>query len=76
MLILVGFDVCGSFSISDDSGFSKMVIIFGANMSPCMHIGNKRKDIFILGKGPPDGLDDTMVTAEKECSIYVCIIMG
>ena len=26
-----------------------------------MHIDNKKKDILILGKGPTDGLDDTIL---------------
>ena len=34
-----------------------------------MHIDNKKKDIFNLGKGPTDGLYDTTLTTEKEYSI-------
>ena len=30
-----------------------------------MHIGNKNKDILILGEGPPQGLHDTTLTAES-----------
>ena len=30
---------------------------------------NRRKDIFIPGKSPTDGLDDTTLTAEAEYSI-------
>ena len=33
-------------------------------MSSSPHIDNKKKDIFILGKGPTQGLDHTL-TAEK-----------
>ena len=34
-----------------------------------MHIEDKKKDISILSKDSTDGLDDTMLTAEKEYSI-------
>ena len=43
--------------------------MFGADMSSSVHIDNKKKDILILGKGPADGLDDTTLTVEKNCSI-------
>ena len=55
----IGFDACTSFSLSDGSGFSKNVIIFGADMSSSLHIGNLKQGVLILGKGPADGLDDT-----------------
>ena len=56
-------------------------------MNSSVHIDNKKKDIFILGKGLTDGLDDTTVTSEKEYSLNfteqrknfflkICIIMG
>ena len=35
------------------------VVIFGANMSSYGNIGNKNKDISILGEGPTQGLDDS-----------------
>ena len=31
-----------------------------------VHIGNKKKDIFILGEDPTQGLDDTTLNAEKK----------
>ena len=31
-----------------------------------MHIGNKKKDILVLGKGPTQGLDDTMLMTETK----------
>ena len=40
-------------------------MIFGVEMNSSVHIDNKKKDVIILGKGPTDGLDDTMVTAKK-----------
>ena len=39
-------------------------------MSSLMHIYYEKKDIFILDKGPRDGLDDTTLTTEKEYSIH------
>ena len=38
-------------------------------MSSSVHIGNKNKDILILGEGPTQGLDNTTLTAEVE-AIY------
>ena len=38
-------------------------------MSSAFHVDNEKKDILILGKDPTDGLDDNMLTAEKERSI-------
>ena len=49
-----GFDRKGFFSIGDEVG--RNVIIFGVEMSLSSHIGNKEKDILILGKGPTQGL--------------------
>ena len=33
-------------------------------MSTSTHIDNKKKDILVLGRGPPQGLENTL-TAEK-----------
>ena len=59
-----------------------IVTAIGADMSLPVNIGNKKKDILILGKDPVEVLDDTMLTAEKEFSINfhkqhkkVCIIL-
>ena len=38
-------------------------------MSSSVQVDNKGKDIFILGKGPTQGLSDTMLTAEAQYSI-------
>ena len=38
-------------------------------MRSSVHIDNRYEDILILCKGPTSGLDDTKLTAEKECSI-------
>ena len=65
----IGFDACGSFSLSDSSGFSKNIIIFGADMSSFLHDDNREKDILIPGKGLTQGLDDTALNGEKEYEI-------
>ena len=38
-------------------------------MSSSVHADNKRKDIFIIGEGLTQGLDDTTLTAEAKCPI-------
>ena len=43
-------------------------LIFGVDMSSSIHIDNKKKDIFVLGWGPRQGLENTL-TAEKMYSI-------
>ena len=35
-------------------------------MTSSAHVDNKKKDILILGKSPRQGLDDTMLTSQKE----------
>ena len=42
------------------------VIIFGADMSSSVHVDNKGKDILILGEGPTQGLDKTILIAEAK----------
>ena len=63
---IIGFNARGTFSLSDGSGIGKNVIIFGDDISSLMHFNDKRKDILILGKGSPDGLDDTTLAAKKD----------
>ena len=59
----IGFDRRSGFSFLR-SGFSQNVLIFGVDMSSSARIDNKKKDILVLGKGPTQGLEQT-VTAEK-----------
>ena len=47
----------------------KNFISFGADMSWSVHVGNKGKDILILGEGPTQGLHNTTWTAEAKYSI-------
>ena len=64
----VAFTSRSDFSLLDGS-MGKSIIIFGVDMSSSVHIDNKKKDILILGTGPTQGLDDTMLTAEAQYSI-------
>ena len=47
----IGFDRHGSFSFPG-TRLGRNVIIFGVDMSSSTKIGNKKKDILILGEGP------------------------
>ena len=62
----IGFDRKGSYSIGNE--IVKNVIIFWIDMSLLTKIANRKKDIFILGKGPTKGLEHTL-SAEKFYSI-------
>ena len=61
----IGLESCSEFSLPDGT-MGKNVIIFGADMSSSVHVNTKGKDIFILGEGPTQGLDDTALTAEAK----------
>ena len=52
-----------------DGTMGKSVIIFGADMSPSVHVDNKGKDLLILGEEPTQRLDDTTLTAEGKYPI-------
>ena len=55
----IGFDRKSSFLFPGD-GFSKNVIIFGANMRSCVHVDNKKNNILIIGKSPTQGLEHAL----------------
>ena len=57
-----GVEFCRKESFSVGNGFSRNCIIFGVNMNSSVHVGNKKKDILILGEGPTQGLDGTTLT--------------
>ena len=63
----IGFERRLSFLFPGGSS-GQNVLIFGADMSSSAHIDNKKKDIFVLGKGSTQGLEHTL-TAEKMYSI-------
>ena len=44
---LIEFDTGGRFSLSDDSGFGKNVLILGADKSSSLHFGNRKK-VFLV----------------------------
>ena len=67
----IGFDRRSSFSFPSGR-FSQNVLIFGANMSSSIHIDNKKKDILVLGRGPTQGLENTLI-AEKMYSISFAV---
>ena len=62
-----GFDRRSNFSFPGGE-FGPNVLIFGVDMSSFAHFDNNKKDILVLGKGPTQGLENTL-TAEKMCSI-------
>ena len=66
MILRIGFDSCLLCSILNSWG--KNVIISGVDNNSSVHTGNK-KSIFALGEGPRQGLDNTLITAEKKYSI-------
>ena len=51
------------------NGFGQNVITLGVDMSSSVHVDKKKKDILILGEGPTQGLNGTILTAEKIYSI-------
>ena len=59
----IGFERRSSFSFTS-GGFCQNVLIFGVDISYSIHIGNKKKDILVLRRGPTQGLESTL-TAEK-----------
>ena len=63
----IGFDRRPRFSFPS-GGFGQNVLFFGADMSSSAYIDNKKRDIWVLGKGPTQGLEHTL-TAEKMYSI-------
>ena len=63
----IGFDRRTSFSFSR-GGFGQNLLILGVDMSSIVHIDNKGKDILVLGNGPTQGLESTLIE-EKMYSI-------
>ena len=63
----IGFD-SRSESLLPDGSIVKNVIIFGVDMSWSVHIDNEGNDILVLGIGPTQGLDDTMLAVEAQYS--------
>ena len=64
----IGFERKGEFSFGCN-GFGRNAIIFGADISSSVHANNKTKNILVLGKDFAQGLDNTIIYAEKLYSI-------
>ena len=64
----IGFDRHGFF-YHPSGRTGRNVIIFGVDMSASTKIDSSKKDTFILGEGPTQGLEDTL-SAEKIYSMY------
>ena len=60
----IGFDSRGSFS-HPSGGDGSNVIIFEADMSSSVHANNKTRSILVLGKDFMQGIDNTIIYAEK-----------
>ena len=67
----IGFDGKSRFSFAV-GGFVQNVLIFGVDMSFPSHIDNKKKYILVLGKGPTQGLEQTL-TAKKKCTRLILL---
>ena len=50
---------------SFNNGFRRNVIIFWVDMSSSVHVDDPKKDIFVVGKGPTQGLGEHSLTAWK-----------
>ena len=65
------FDLTERESSQQVMDFCRNCIIFGVDMNSSVHVDNKKKDILILGEGPPQGLDGTELTAEKNIQLIL-----
>ena len=65
----IGFDREGKFSVRNE--FVRNCIIFGVDVSSFVRVGNKKKDILILGEGPKLELDDITLIAEKNIQLIL-----
>ena len=63
----IGFDSLSQYAFTD--GSMGKIVVFGADMSSYVYVVNKGKDILILGEGPTQGLDYTILTLEAKYSI-------
>ena len=67
---VIGFNARSQFPLpSGERG--KNIVIFGLDNSLSVHVDNRKKNILVLGERPPDGLDDTTITAEAKCSVNI-----
>ena len=66
----IGFDGRSRFSFAVGR-FVQNVLIFGVDMSFPSHIDNKKKQILVLGKGPAQGLEQTLTA--KKCTRLILL---
>ena len=64
-----GFGLDRKKNVSAGNGFGKNCIIFGVGMRSSGHADNLKKDFLVLGEGPTEQLDGTILIAEKKYSI-------
>ena len=50
-------------------GFDQNVIIFIIDMSPYVHVDNKKNEFLIIVEGPTQRLDGTTLTVKKNYSL-------
>ena len=62
----IGFGAFKSFSLSDSSRFGENIVTCGANMNSSVHYDNRKRVIFIPGRGPTQRLSSITLTAKKE----------
>ena len=58
------FDKGGSFSEGSINN-GRNVLLFGVHESSLLHSNNKTNNIYVMGKGPVQRIDDTTLSAEK-----------
>ena len=58
------FDKGGKFSEGSINN-GRNILIFGVHESSLLHSNNKANNIYVMGKGPVQGIDDTTLYAEK-----------
>ena len=54
---------------SFDNGTARNVEIFGVDNRSLSHIDNPKNNFLVLGKGPTEGINGSVGTAEKKSSI-------
>ena len=69
LIFFNGFDARLKFSEWSDSRRRKRLSFFGANMSSYVDVYNKNEDILVLGEGPTQDLDQTIIAAQVQYPI-------
>ena len=64
--VVLDFRYAEAFRYLMVAGLVKNITVFGVDMSLFWHTDNRKNVILILGKGAKQGLDNTILIAEKE----------